>query len=193
MRGRVKILRIGQLTGDTEHGIWNTNEAFPLILSTVGLLGCLPALNQRLSWLPLDIAAAAVTEITLNEGQSDGCMVYHLVNQSQSSSWNDLLMWARELAPEKFDIVEPAVWLRALEKGNHPAKRLLGFWKSAYENTGPKSSEVLFCTNNSRFESEAMQRVGPVDKVLVSKIWSWVMENYSPDTKVQTNLIDVEL
>lgn len=180
MRGRVKILRIGQLTGDTQHGIWNTNEAFPLILSTVSQLKCLPALDQNLSWLPLDIAATAVTEISLNKTQSDDCMLYHLANQAQSSTWDDLLRWVRELAPEKFNVVEPSVWLQQLEKGNHPAKRLLGFWKMAYEYADVQSSEILFCTDNSRAESEAMRRVKPVDKVLVGKIWRWVMEIPSP-------------
>jgi thioester reductase-like protein len=82
LHNRVQVLRIGQLCGDVEHGIWNESEGWPLMLRTAGTTGKLPKLNEvrsqplkdplrrRLtpllvvtqdpSWLPVDIAASAV-------------------------------------------------------------------------------------------------------------------------------------
>jgi thioester reductase-like protein len=82
LHDRVQVLRIGQLCGDVEHGIWNESEGWPLMLRTAGTTGKLPKLNEvrcqplkhplrrRLtsfldvtqdpSWLPVDLAASAV-------------------------------------------------------------------------------------------------------------------------------------
>ncbi|KAL8994606.1 MAG: hypothetical protein Q9169_005468 [Polycauliona sp. 2 TL-2023] len=60
----IAILRIGQITSDTNSGIWNTSEAYPLMLSTAPILHALPDLDYlRLDWLPVDMAAKAVLEV----------------------------------------------------------------------------------------------------------------------------------
>ena len=46
LHGRVHILRIGQLCGDTEAGIWNATEAWPLMLASVSVTGALPDLDE---------------------------------------------------------------------------------------------------------------------------------------------------
>lgn len=46
MAGRVVIARIGQLCGDTQHGIWNEREGWPLLIATVKHTGCLPMLAE---------------------------------------------------------------------------------------------------------------------------------------------------
>lgn len=138
------VLRIGQLTGDTENGVWNMTEAWPLMLSTVKDLGCLPGLDEPLSWLPVDDAARAVLQIANNEDQVPlknvieddreiPCPVYHLVNNSIATTWKDLLRWLKSIENLDFDIVESTEWLNKLEKlESHPAKALLGLWRKAY-------------------------------------------------------------
>lgn len=39
----VTIARVGQLCGDTMHGIWNETEAWPLLVRTANEVGSLPA------------------------------------------------------------------------------------------------------------------------------------------------------
>lgn len=46
LKGRISIVRIGQLCGDTKSGIWNVTEAWPLMLSSVEVLGALPDLDE---------------------------------------------------------------------------------------------------------------------------------------------------
>jgi len=178
----IKIVRIGQLTGDSDYGVWNMSEAYPLMLSTVNDLSSLPRIPDKLSWLPLDIAAKAVCEISLAEenarDRNDGaCEVCHVVNNDTSASFPELLQWLKEIRKEPFKIMEPQEWLEKLEKlENHPAKALLGLWKRAYgDNTGEDYLPfTTFETKNAEKKSEMMRRVPPVGKVLFEKIWEWL-------------------
>lgn len=43
---KAKVLRLGQIVGDTEHGMWNTTEAIPLMIESVKILKALPALDE---------------------------------------------------------------------------------------------------------------------------------------------------
>jgi len=46
LQDRVHILRIGQLCGDVERGIWNESEGWPLMLRTAKITGKLPLLRE---------------------------------------------------------------------------------------------------------------------------------------------------
>ncbi|KAL8655714.1 MAG: hypothetical protein Q9226_002937, partial [Calogaya cf. arnoldii] len=149
----IAILRIGQLTSDTHSGIWNTSEAYPLLLSTAPTLHCLPDLkNLPLDWLPVDIAARAVLEIASSIGSQPqtepcipntdvyvktgyGCPVFHILNPSTTPTWSDLLTLIRHISPlQNIEILPPSEWLARLEKyeGDVPAKKLVGLWKGAF-------------------------------------------------------------
>lgn len=41
-----RVLRIGQLVGDTKIGTWNTTEGIPMMIQTAQTLGALPELNE---------------------------------------------------------------------------------------------------------------------------------------------------
>jgi thioester reductase-like protein len=48
---RISVIRVGQLCGSNT-GVWNSNEAYPLMLSTAAITGCLPFLQDEvLHWL----------------------------------------------------------------------------------------------------------------------------------------------
>jgi len=177
-------MRIGQLTGDTEHGVWNKSEAYPLMLSTVREIGCLPKIQDNLSWLPLDVAARVLCEIalafdetSLDPARSAPCEVYHIVNNNFSTSFMDLLGWMKRIRKEPFEIVEPAVWLEKLEElESHPAKALIGLWKRAFEVDAEAATNqvTMFETRNAQRDSIKMRSVRPVDEKLVEKIWRWL-------------------
>jgi thioester reductase-like protein len=49
-----RVLRVGQIVGDTEYGFWNTTEAIPLMIQSAVTIGALPALQEvRGSLIPL--------------------------------------------------------------------------------------------------------------------------------------------
>lgn len=177
----IVVLRIGQLTGDTQNGVWNMAEAWPLMLSTFKQLGCLPDLNESLSWLPVDVAAKAVVQIALRDETEQGsCPVYHLVNNATTTRWRDLLCWFQGVEGLKFEIVSPGIWMERLEGlESHPAKALLGLWRGAYgdgqrDDNGKTKVDVRFQTEKTEAVAEAMKGVRPVDEELVRKIWAWL-------------------
>lgn len=148
----VSILRVGQLCGN-EQGVWNANEAYPLLLSTARLAKCLPELpNEALSWLPVDKAAQVVLDIAKHQRlaytttSQDGVPVFHILNQHNRPTWLDMLRWIQDeiktasAGQEKIDIVSPSTWLQRLDKAcetlptskPHPARALRHFWQHAY-------------------------------------------------------------
>lgn len=177
------MLRIGQLTGDTDKGVWNISEAWPLMLATVDAIGCLPQIEESLNWLPLDIAATAVLEIAFQDASKDRkAYVYHLVNNSTETTWADLLAWSKEIRKVPFHVVSPTVWLNRLENypKKHAAKNLLGLWKNTYGNDekvlNSTSRSAVFSTMEAQRSSSVMQNVLPIDQALAKKIWVWLDE-----------------
>lgn len=112
-RTPIMILRVGQLCGNSRTGAWNANEAYPIMLSSPRVTGCLPNLpGEALSWLPVDIAARSVLEIATSPpnppdpprapGQRwsqfrsqhmHKTPVYHVLNPHQEPEWRDMLGW----------------------------------------------------------------------------------------------------
>ncbi|KKY18713.1 putative l-aminoadipate-semialdehyde dehydrogenase [Diplodia seriata] len=102
---RTRILRVGQLCGDTLHGMWNPSEAVPATVQAALSIGALPFVNgdEELSWLPVDVAARAVVELafaeTETEGDEESCKVWHVENERRHSQALDpcdsrlLLSW----------------------------------------------------------------------------------------------------
>ncbi|KAK8002060.1 NRPS-like enzyme [Apiospora marii] len=62
----VAVIRVGQISADTEHGIWTEKEAIPLLVRGGAQVGALPRLGGRkgrCEWMPVDTAARAITEL----------------------------------------------------------------------------------------------------------------------------------
>lgn len=193
LRDRISILRIGQLCGDTKSGIWNVTEAWPIMLSSIGVINCLPDLKEFLDWLPVDVAAEAVIESALSDirditpnRDSPNIPVLHILNPNTQTTWSDLLHWLQKLYPD-FDILPPAEWVQRLEelKGDaakHPAKKLLGLWKDAYVTNGNDvGDEDADGKNEKTFEMEQTKRavsvlrdVRPIGEEQFEKIWAWI-------------------
>lgn len=189
----IEILRIGQLCGDTKYGIWNKTEAWPLMLSTFDVVGCLPDLShEQINWLPLDTAACAIGEVAFRKGPEDvseaAPIVYHIVNPHSKPSWRQMLHWLQEKEGDRLQIVAPATWLQLIEDRlasdypDHPSRKLLSLWKDAYllrgENVDRKAE---FVTTRAASVSHTMKCVTPVSRDLVEKMWDWIRRSIRPD------------
>ena len=198
LKDHISVLRIGQLCGDTESGIWNVTEAWPLMLSSVQATGSLPQLpGERLNWLPVDIAAEAVLQISLSttpkQAGNPTIPVYHILNPSTQSTWSDLLVWLQKISPA-FAIVSPPTWVSHLDNqtgdaAKHPARKLLGLWKEAYcndrqgkptqkqEKEGRKVEEkkdITFTMTETKEAAPVMRDVKPITEEQITKIWTWI-------------------
>jgi len=200
LRNHISVIRVGQLSGDMAHGVWNKSEAYPLMLGSARATGVLPDLqNERLAWLAVDRAAEAFIQCALNEhdgpepaaekSDDDGPAVYHVLNPEVSTTWTDLLRWLKKR--EDFDVVSAAEWLAKLEglqkneeTKDHPSLRLLGFWRNAYGGQEGGDGAQEGGGEDAGYEMSATVEVMPcmkdvraVDEEYVVKLWTWIRDN----------------
>lgn len=186
------VIRVGQLCGN-RNGIWNMHEAFPLILSSAKYTKCLPSLDERLSWLPVDQAAKSILEIVVSKrdksSPSIGPAVYHVLNPHIQPVWKDLLNTCqRHLKPFTFKIVEPRVWLDTLKALLNSRVRiaqhqrlsaLLPLWERAYGSDSGQSDTggqrlILFDVQKTVSTSPMMANVQPLQSQELLKMWTWI-------------------
>ncbi|USW48980.1 Putative AMP-dependent synthetase/ligase, phosphopantetheine binding ACP domain, ANL [Septoria linicola] len=192
LKGAVSIVRVGQLSGDSFNGVWNKSEAYPLMMNSAKVTGCLPALaHESVGWLPVDTAATAFLELGIsrpgasNNVKTDDLQVVHLLSQDRTTTWNMLLDWLQAVG--NFEVVKPKQWLRRLDdlsKSNssesQPCLKLLEFWKMAYGGDASEpaaSDEGLYRTEKSMCAMPCLKSVKPVDKEYALKLWTWIQEN----------------
>lgn len=138
------IIRVGQLCGNSRTGVWNATEAYPIMLSSARVSGCLPDLpGEALSWLPVDTAARSVLEIATSPPDPPGparapgqrfsqsrsqhlhnTPVYHVVNPHQEPEWGHMLGWicgegsgsGDQNGGAKVSVVPAPEWIDRLEQ-----------------------------------------------------------------------------
>ncbi|KAK5946826.1 putative NRPS-like protein biosynthetic cluster [Knufia obscura] len=192
-----RVLRIGQLAGDTVNAIWNDTEAIALMIRSVlpESAGCLPALDESPSWLPVDKAAETIEELVFPEQESQQDeVVYHILNPQSFSFKKDLvpMLQAHPDVPE-FQVVPVREWLDRLRASDgdvsrNPSKKLMDFWEGKYgaisdkevvvEDTPKKEEEMenvskglTFNTSRTCQDSACLRSVqDPVSDGLMSRI-----------------------
>lgn len=189
---RITILRVGQLCGNRQ-GVWNMSEAYPLMLSTASMTGCLPDIpGVVLDWLPVELAAQAITDAARLPGPSrddgagsQGLPVFHILNPSRSPTWREMLTWFQEAGEgPRFEIVSPATWLEKLKAAsgpqeNHASQALLGLWQGMVvdgsESKGVKSSQSpVFSVTKACESLPEKWIVEPLHRERLLAIWTWV-------------------
>ncbi|KAL7626079.1 hypothetical protein AAE478_002849 [Parahypoxylon ruwenzoriense] len=179
---RSYVLRIGQIVGDTQNGVWNEQEFIPSMIRSALTLKTLPALEDPCSWLPVDTLATATLQLnkTLSSAPRPSVtdahhppVFYNMVNP-HVFSWDALLGELREAGLE-FSVVPVREWLDALkasaargEEKTNPAVKLLDYFEaefgpgSAADSSKPKTGygAVFFDTKAVRRDS-AVLRVPP--------------------------------
>ncbi|MCJ1446485.1 MAG: hypothetical protein MMC23_006990 [Stictis urceolatum] len=191
LSNKVAVVRIGQLCGSTKTGVWNLSEAWPLMLSTLGIIGGLPDLKrQRLDWLPVDLAADAIAKIARTHedfqaeiAQSAELHVFHLLNHGRDVAWNALLGWVAARRSGQFQTLTATEWVRRLEAlsvngTNHPALSLLDLWKKAYAEAEDHDHDdmTLETDETNKVNSLSMIRSFSMSEDLFNKIWTWLEE-----------------
>lgn len=185
----ITIIRVGQLCGNNA-GIWNTGEAYPLLLSTASITGCLPELpDEVVNWTPVELAAKAVLEIAYSERglaldvSIEPCKatpVYHLTNPHHSPTWENLLRWIWTEYPMIL-IVPYSEWVTRLEvvlkekHPNHPSQALLGMWKTRVGQTA--QPQPKFDVHLAQISSPTLRKLEPLDRDRVARMWNWIRRN----------------
>ncbi|KAI8886999.1 acetyl-CoA synthetase-like protein [Backusella circina FSU 941] len=132
------IERLGQVCGDSENGVWNTSEQYPLMFVGGGSkMHKMPGLDTKIDWITVDHAAAAIVSIMLRTANLPAnCeeSIYHIVNP-HPIHWSDVLD-AMKASGMTFDIICPAQWVMELSKDDtNPAFRLMSFYEDNFKNS----------------------------------------------------------
>lgn len=117
-----RVLRVGQIAGDTKHGVWNTAEAIPAIVQTGLTIGALPKLEgarNTLRWLPSDTTAAVIADLTILPTSG---RVFHVISP-HTLTWNEDVLPAIEKAGIKARVVPQGEWVRILEQSDSDIER----------------------------------------------------------------------
>lgn len=188
---KARVLRVGQIVADTVHGVWNKDEAIPLIMQSALTIGALPKLQESPSWTPVDVIAKAVSEIALSDA---GPIVANVTNAKTFSWTNDLLPALRQ-AGLIFDEVEPKEWVERLRKSNddvvaNPTFKLVDFFASKYDKDTFSASRT-YETAVARSFSPALDNAPVLDASFVktfvdqfkSSAWKQTSTNTSEKKK----------
>jgi thioester reductase-like protein len=162
-----RVLRSGQIIGDSVDGRWNATEAIPLMFRAAITLGALPALDETPSWLPVDRSARSVLEISgLDRPASYFAFrdapgtVYHLQN-IRTFRWTEEILPALAAAGLDFEVVPQREWVRRLREGDqdpvtNPTVKLTDFFAEKYDNDRPGRSGLVFETRRTEERSKAI-------------------------------------
>ncbi|KAF9889248.1 hypothetical protein FE257_007561 [Aspergillus nanangensis] len=172
---RSRVLRIGQVIGDQMHGIWNATEAIPLMLQSALTIGALPKLDESPLWLPVDVVAGTVVDVSLSCGKevSEGDGVFNIVSQRPFHWTRDLLPYLREEGLD-FEEVGQREWIQRLRASNpdpvvNPPIKLVDFFAGKYDTDEPRRT-LQWCTENAKTVSTTLAEERPLDQELVGKM-----------------------
>ncbi|KAL3427577.1 male sterility protein [Phlyctema vagabunda] len=116
------LLRVGQMSGSTQTGHWNSSEMWPILFSTSAhpSIAALPDLpNKTVDWIPVDIAAATISALLCpSEDDKDTDMyAVHNITNPHSITWSSLLGFLQSTlapSPPQLEIVSMQEWVARL-------------------------------------------------------------------------------
>nr|XP_019010654.1 uncharacterized protein I206_03956 [Kwoniella pini CBS 10737]OCF49435.1 hypothetical protein I206_03956 [Kwoniella pini CBS 10737] len=172
LKDRVHIVRVGQLCGDTQHGYWNEKEGWPLLIRTAEITGSLPLLQEKPSWLPVDLASRAIIDITTSDHPSSP-LIYHVVHPN-NLEWQTVLN-GLHAAGLSFKRVKPQEWLNYVDASVNdlelnPSKQMLHMWTEAYGDASKSPPEIMVDISNSSIASSTIRNLPPVDEDQVKRM-----------------------
>nr|CDP28764.1 Putative peptide synthetase [Podospora anserina S mat+] len=191
----VAVLRVGQLAGAAEKsGVWNRQEWLPSLLKTSTATLHLPSsLPSPIDWVPTDLAARAVVDLSLSSYHRSTTTVqtFNLVNP-HTVSWSFLVPGIQEFySPTRnIKIIPYTDWVDELKRVSAtatdeqieqmPALKLLDFFeglnKAPAASTGGeegKQVDVRFATGHAVAKSKAMAGMGVINGRMMRK---WMEE-----------------
>ena len=169
---RARVLRIGQVIGDTQNGIWNTTEAIPLMIWSATTIGALPRLNETHRWLAVDIVAETIIDHSFSSYHSGAL---NIVNH-HSFRWTQDLLPLLHQSGFEFMELETNAWLKMLRESNtdpaeNPPVKLLEFWTTKYGSGEGTRKSFVWRTELARRFSKVLDeakglRQEDVDKMV---------------------------
>ncbi|KAI0743085.1 acetyl-CoA synthetase-like protein [Daedaleopsis nitida] len=163
---RTTAVRVGQVSGDQRTGGWNTTEWVAALVRVSQKLGCIPSKDEDLTWLAVDVVAAALQDFVAAPAREPAL---HLVSPRP-------VPWDAVFLPIAERLALPAVpyaeWVARLEasaaaaragagvEGHDAAHNLIAFFKSE----GMGGAAVPLSTERAVRASKALAGARPIGK-----------------------------
>ena len=186
----VDIYRVGQISGDTKVGAWNTAELVSLMICAGGgEMGVLPEHWQQIDWIPVDYAALGVCDIAIDWSTRTAPReerVHHILNP-HVISWSELLEHLKSSGLQ-FITVPIEEWVRkVLSEPNNSAYTLAGFLSKVFANG--KVFEIAQHTLEKTINrTTALKRCPPIDQKLVQLYLNyWCQIGFLKHGSIATN------
>ncbi|KAG6820230.1 putative NRPS-like protein biosynthetic cluster [Arthromyces matolae] len=133
-------LRIGQISGGS-NGAWATTDWVPILVKSSITIGSLPDIEGVISWIPMDVVAAAIAESALNDAILPAAVNLVHPRPVQGSTIIAAIQTAiADVLGKRLEIVPFRSWLSIIEVHaenatkatmmNIPAVKLLDFFRS---------------------------------------------------------------
>jgi thioester reductase-like protein len=173
----IRLLRVGQMCGNTKSGAWNVDEMWPIMFASSAKLGAVPMLGKgdgkRVDWIPVDVAGEAISEILLEPATPNPTVKYtvHNIVNPNPISWTSLvaLLQKSGISSKPMEEISLSSWVGklndAVESGKDateiPGLRLLQFFENMVEadgkEMGAEEEDRVFETMESRGVSAALR------------------------------------
>ncbi|KAI9279609.1 hypothetical protein BY458DRAFT_545119 [Sporodiniella umbellata] len=173
------IQRLGQACGDSENGVWNISEQYPLMFITSMLMNQMPSLELDVDWIPMDYAAATISEIVIRTAELDADIdlaIFHIVNP-YPIGWSYMLDTLRDYGLS-FEKTSPEEWVQSLSE-NHdlPGYRLMSFYQNNFKSD---ATIAKWKTNKTRAIAPVLGNTPVLGPELVDKYLKyWQSTNFS--------------
>ncbi|KAK4896172.1 hypothetical protein LTR28_001871 [Elasticomyces elasticus] len=179
-----RVIRVGQIVGDTKHGVWNATDAIPMIFQTAQTIRALPTLDENPSWTPVDVVADSVIEMSMSEQGSD---VMNLVNPQLFHWTRDLLPLLRQAGLE-FDELPQQEWVGRLRSSDpdpktNPPIKLLEFFASKYGHI-EKRRKLTYDSRKAERCAPSLRNAGVLNADLATKFVNFFRTQcWNPDAR----------
>lgn len=172
-----RVLRIGQIIGDLDNGIWNPNEAIPMIIQSAITVKALPKLDERLSWLPVDLVAGTIVDLTMKLSRDADVArdaLFHVVHPT-TVQWHRDLLPALRAAGLEFDELSPREWVKKLRADldpvTNPPIKLLEYFAAKYDHErDTAANQLYFSTDFACSLSQTLHSAPQLSYSLVAKM-----------------------
>ncbi|KAI9674800.1 MAG: putative NRPS-like protein biosynthetic cluster [Caeruleum heppii] len=167
------IVRVGQLSGSTVAGSWNSAEHIPAMCKSSQTLRALPDIHGTLSWIPVDVAGQTMKEILL-QSVEPLAPAYHLENPRRQQ-WHTIVLnlkaaleheHRREIA-----VVPWETWLELVRTGpdpdRNPALKVERFLKEEFRALA--SGEVVLDTTGAQRVAPSLASAPEISPNLITK------------------------
>lgn len=176
------IWRVGQLSGSSTNGAWNTTDWVPIVAKSGAALGALPSSPQaKIDWLPTDVAARAIAESMHASLKRDERFRYLNLVHPSPTRWDSIFEAMSKLLG--VPLIPFKDWVVKVEQESEqgglgaadrvPAIKLLDFFRrisgsesadSEGSRPAARTGQTVYETNKAVQLSETLRNLPQVDE-----------------------------